>query len=120
MACCLEITDDTLLGMKLNTLLINRGTAALRRIFDRYVPPPQLLKFLNRKKPDIRKLNREGKINKSHWDKLYPAPAVGTPASKHFDISLLYVLLRNVCGMPAPATGWPQNLLQRITQSRLQ
>ena len=106
MACCLEINDDTLFGMKLNTLLINRGTAALRRIFDSYVPPPQLLKFLNRKKSKIRKLNREGKINKSQWDKLYPAPMVGTPASKHFDISLLYVLLRNVCGMPAPATGW--------------
>ena len=106
MACCLEITDDTLFGMKLNTLLINRGTAALRRIFDSYVPPPQLLKFLNRKKSNIRKLNREGKINKSQWDKLYPVLAVGTPASKHFDISLLYVLLRNVCGMPAPATGW--------------
>ncbi|XP_022783397.1 uncharacterized protein LOC111324153 [Stylophora pistillata] len=106
MAHSLEITNDTLFGMKLNTLLINRGTAALRRVFDSYVPPPQLQTFLIGKEAVIRRLKREGKINKSQWDKLYPAPAVGTPASKYFDISLLYVLLRNVCRMPAPATGW--------------
>ena len=104
MAHCLEITEDTLFGVRLNILLINSGTEGLRRVFDGYVPPPQLLRFLNVKKYDIQRLRQKRIINKSQWDKLYPA--VGSPASKNFDISLLYVLLRNVCGMPAPATGW--------------
>ena len=104
MAHCLEITEDTLFGVRLNILLINSGTEGLRRVFDGYVPPPQLLRFLNVKKYDIQRLRKKRIINKSQWDKLYPA--VGSPASKNFDISLLYVLLRNVCGMPTPATGW--------------
>ena len=33
-------------------------------------------------------------------------PPVGSPSSKNFDISLLYNLLRNVCGLPPPAAGW--------------
>ena len=105
MAHCLEITDDTLHGVKLNILLINGGTEGLRRVFDGLVPPPRLQQFLTNKEPDIKKLYQRKIISKSQWDKLYP-PAPGTPASKHFDISLLYVLLRSVCGLLAPATGW--------------
>ncbi|KAL9969396.1 hypothetical protein ACROYT_G021609 [Oculina patagonica] len=90
---------------KLNILLINGGTEGLRRVFDGLVPPPKLQQFLTIKEPDIKKLHQRRIINKSQWDKLYP-PVPGTPASKHFDISLLYVLLRNVCGLPTPATGW--------------
>lgn len=104
MAHCLEITDDTLHGVKLNILLINGGTEGLRRVFDGLVSPPKLQQFLAIKEPEIKKLYRKRIINKSQWDKLYPP--VGTSTSKNFDISLLYVLLRSVCGLPAPATGW--------------
>ena len=105
MAHCLEITDDTLLGVKLNILLINGGTDGLRRAFDGMVPPAKLQQFLTNKKPEIEKLNKKRILTKSQWDKLYP-PVPGTPASKHFDISLLYVLLRSLCGLLEPATGW--------------
>jgi len=104
MAHCLEITGDTLHGVKLNILLINGGTEGLRRVFDGFVSPPKLQHFLAIKEPEIRKLYRKRIMNKSQWDKLYPP--VGTPTSKNFDISLLYVLLRSVCGLPAPASGW--------------
>lgn len=104
MAHCLEITGDTLHGLKLNILLINGGTEGLRRVFDGFVSPPNLLHFLAIKEPAIKDLYKKRIINKSQWDKLYPP--VDTPASKNFDISLLYVLLRNVCGLPAPASGW--------------
>ena len=104
MAHCLEITGNTLHGLKLNILLINGGTEGLRRVFDGLVSPPKLHHFLAIKEPEIEKLYRKRIINKSQWDKLYPP--VGTPASKNFDISLLYVLLRTFCGLPAPATGW--------------
>ena len=104
MAHCLEITGDTLHGVKLNILLINGGTEGLRRVFDGFVSPPMLQHFLAIKEFEIKELYRKRIINKSQWDKLYPA--VDTPASKNFDISLLYVLLRSVCGLPSPASGW--------------
>ena len=43
-------------------------------------------------------------LNISQWDKLYP-PEGAAPDSKTFDITLLFVLLRNICGLTAPATG---------------
>ena len=104
MAHCLDITEDTLYGVRLNILLFNGGTESLRRVFDSYVSPPNLQQFLKVKEPDIKKLVKKHIINKSQKDKLYPP--VGSPSSKNFDISLLYTLLRNVCGLPAPVTGW--------------
>ena len=38
-------------------------------------------------------------------NKLYP-PGGAAPDSKTFDITLLFVLLRNICDLTAPATGW--------------
>ena len=33
-------------------------------------------------------------------------PPSGSPDSNNFDITLLTILLRNICGLPAPAAGW--------------
>ena len=98
----LEITEETLYGLRLIKLLFNGGTERLRNLFDSLVP--NLQQFLKVKEPDIKKLIQRKIINKSQKDKLYPP--VGPPSSKNFDISLLYTLLRNVCGLPVPAAGW--------------
>ena len=98
----LEITEDTLYGLRLIKLLFNGGTERLRNFFDNRVP--KLQQFLKVKEADIKKLIQRKIINKSQKDKLYPP--VGSPSSKNFDISLLYNLLRNVCGLPPPAAGW--------------
>ena len=43
-------------------------------------------------------------LNPTQWGKLYPTH---TPVSSAtFDISLLTMLLRNICGLGPPATGW--------------
>ena len=101
----LEITEDTLYGLRLIKLLFNGGTERLRNFFDSRVP--KLQQFLKVKEADIKKLIQRKIIDKSQKDKLYPP--VGSPSSKNFDISLLYNLLRNVCGLPPPATGWGTN-----------
>ena len=44
-------------------------------------------------------------INTSQWDLLFPTSGAA-PDSNDFDITLLTILLRNICGLPAPATGW--------------
>lgn len=104
MAHPLDITEGTQNGVRLNILLFNGGTENLRRLFDRHVTPSDLQQFLKAKEPEFKKLLRKHIINKSQKDKLYPP--VGLPSSRNFDISLLYTLLRNFCGLPSPATGW--------------
>ena len=39
------------------------------------------------------------------WCKLYPA-VPSSLSSAHFDITLMVVLLRNICGLKSPVTGW--------------
>lgn len=41
----------------------------------------------------------------AQWDLLYPPGGV-TPDSKTFDITLLFLLLTNICGLSPPPFGW--------------
>lgn len=50
-------------------------------------------------------LKRGRVLNPSQWSKLYPAKR-SSVSSEHFDITLLMVLLRNICSLVPPATGW--------------
>ena len=43
-------------------------------------------------------------LNPTQWGRLYPANYPVSSAA--FDITLLTVLLRNICGLSPPATGW--------------
>ena len=44
-------------------------------------------------------------LNPLQWGRLYPA-IKSSVSTQHFDITLLTVLLRNICGLVCPATGW--------------
>ena len=44
-------------------------------------------------------------LNAAQWGKLYPA-IPSSVSSAGFDITLLMVLLRNICGIAPPSTGW--------------
>ena len=88
-------------------LLIDKGGDALRRVFQTRInlsPPPSTLdSLLNTHKKSLRKL-RYSVINVAQWKLLYPAS--GPADANSFDISLLTILLRNICGLPSPAAGW--------------
>ena len=43
-------------------------------------------------------------LNPTQWGKLYPTHSPVSSAA--FDITLLTVLLRNICGLGPPANGW--------------
>ncbi|KXJ17037.1 E3 ubiquitin-protein ligase DZIP3 [Exaiptasia diaphana] len=94
---------------RLSRLLIDIGTRVLRGVFD------SLVLHLN---GDLRKhlhstavhnklktLKNKGVLRVKQWVKLYPT-APGVPSSSTFDITLLFLLLRNTCGLTAPTTGW--------------
>ena len=92
-------------GNKLSRLLIDGGTTVLRNIFDHYHPPVNLASDLNSNYSILNKLLRKRVLNGHQWDKLFP-PGGGVPDSNTFDITLLFLLLTNICGLSPPLTGW--------------
>ena len=91
-------------GNKLSRLLIDGGTTVLKNIFDRHHPPAKLASGLNANYLILYKLLRRRVLNKHQWDKLFPPG--GVPDSKTFDITLLFLLLTNICGISPPLKGW--------------
>ena len=89
---------------RLSKLLVDKGTEALRNTLDAIHPPANLAAAFNASKATLLKLKHRV-INVLQWDLLFP-PSGNPPDSTTFDVSLLTVLLRNICGFSAPATGW--------------
>ena len=94
-------------GNKLSRLLIDGGTTVLRNIFDYYHPPANLAASLSSRHihPILTRLRHRNILNGSQWDKLFPPSGGGTPNSINFDITLLFLLLTNICGLSPPPSG---------------
>ena len=92
-------------GAKLSRLLIDGGTTVLRNVFDSYHPPATLAADLNANYRTLNNLLRRRVLRAAQWDKLFP-PGGATPDSKTFDITLLFLLLTNICGLSPPLSGW--------------
>ena len=88
---------------RLTRLLICGGTSLLREIFDHHCPPSHLPTRL--KNPATETLLNTAKLTKPQRDCLYPSPGV-YGESEHFDLTLLFKLLRTICGLTPPPTGW--------------
>ncbi|KAL9959132.1 hypothetical protein ACROYT_G036220 [Oculina patagonica] len=84
-------------------LLISGGTTLLREIFDQICPPSNLPAIL--KNPATEKQLKAAKLTKPQWDCLYPSPGV-CGKSADLDVTLLFRLLRTICSLIPPATGW--------------
>ena len=84
-------------------LLVDKGGDALRAALHVIHPPSTLSAVLIANKSVMQKI-RYSVINVSQWNLLFPAS--GTPDSKNFDVTLLTILLRNICALHPPATGW--------------
>ena len=98
-------TKETTNYARLCRVLVDVGTCALRDCFDSICTPPTLHTVLAASKPALQSLRSRRIINATQWGKLFPAiPA--SVSSKHFDITLLMTLLRNICGLTHPQTGW--------------
>ncbi|XP_066029089.1 LOW QUALITY PROTEIN: uncharacterized protein [Pocillopora verrucosa] len=93
-------------GAKLSRLLIDGGTTVLRNVFNGYHPPASLSTALNANYSTLYTLFKKKKIlNRSQWDLLFP-PSGAPPDSQTFDITLLFLLLTNICGLSPPLSGW--------------
>ena len=99
----LRSTDEKENFQRLTRLLIGGGASLFREIFDTYCPPSQLPSILNR--PTTWTNLRAANIIKPQWECLYPSPGV-YGKSTDFDVTLLFRLLRSICGLTPPTTGW--------------
>ena len=89
---------------RLSRLLVDKGTEALRITLDAIHAPANLPAVLNANRATLLRL-KPRVINDTQWDLLFP-PSGNPPDSKTFDVTLLTILLRNLSGLPPPATGW--------------
>ena len=88
---------------RLARLLITGGTMLLREAFDIKCPSSNLPTILQN--PATKKLLKTAKLTKPQWDCLYPSPGM-YGKSTDFEMTLLFRLLRTICGLAPPATGW--------------
>ena len=95
-------------GTRLARLLVDGGTHVLRKVLDSVYPEPKLLaKGLNKNSVKFQHLKSKHVISDHQWEKLFPPSGLrGLPDSKEFDITLLHLLIREICYLSAPLTGW--------------
>ncbi|PFX21644.1 NLR family CARD domain-containing protein 3-like [Stylophora pistillata] len=92
---------------RLCRLLVDVGSQVLRDTFDGIHPPVGLHSVLagHPNHAKLQSLQKKKVINPKQWGKLFPViPA--SVSSAGFDITLLVVLLRNICGLSPPSSGW--------------
>ena len=92
---------------RLCALLVDVGSQVLRETFDRIRPRGRLDTVLGTPPTSdtLKSLLKKKVVNPSQWSSLYPA-IKSSVSSEKFDITLLMVLLRNICGLTPPAAGW--------------
>ena len=102
-------TKETTNYARLCRLLVDVGSQVLRSTFDKIHPPATLHTVLGSTSVHYATLQslykgRKKVLNPTQWGKLYPTHSPVSSAA--FDITLLTVLLRNICGLGPPANGW--------------
>ena len=105
----LRATDEKANFQRLTRLLMRGGLALLREVFDSFHPPPSLPAVLSNPviKTQLQTLRRNRVLTHPEWNCLYNPSGPGTYGkSTDFDISLLCKLLREICSLTPPATGW--------------
>lgn len=99
-------TKETTNYARLCRLLVDVGSLVIRDTFDKIHPPASLhTNLTTTHHSTLQALRNRRVLNATQWGKLYPVIR-SSVSSRDFDITLLTVLLRNICGLSPPATGW--------------
>ena len=97
-------TKETTNYARLCRLLVGVGANVLRETFDKKRPTGSLDTVLSTPPTHaiLQTLRTKRVLNPTQWGKLYPA-ITSSVSSANFDITLLMVLLRNICGLVPPS-----------------
>ncbi|XP_022794550.1 E3 ubiquitin-protein ligase DZIP3-like [Stylophora pistillata] len=100
-------TTETTNYARLCRLLVGVGSDVLRETFDKKRPPGDLGTVLSssRVHKELQKLKEKNVRKLSQWNKLYPVKK-SSVSSNNFDITFLMILLRSICSLFPPPTGW--------------
>ena len=90
---------------RLARLIIDGGTYALKEFLHSIYPATALPTVLQKNKPLFQILKNRRKLFDDQWERLYPSSG-DPPDTKTFDITLLHLLLREICVLTEPPTGW--------------
>ena len=92
---------------RLCRLLVDVGSQVLRETFDRLRPPGSLHTVLADPTvhAKLQSLRKKRVLSTPQWRKLYPV-IKSSVSSRDFDTTLLVLLLRNICSLSPPTTGW--------------
>ena len=90
---------------RLARLLTEGGTKAVRNAFSYHHPPRTLAIDLRSQMTCLETLKKKKVLNERQWYQLFPRNGI-PPDSEMFDLTLLLILLRNICGLHAPSSGW--------------
>ena len=101
-------------GARLIRLIVDVGTETMRQHFDSIHPPANLPAVLNANRATLNNLHTRRIITVPHMKLLFPPAGMPRTTSKDYDITLLSILFRNICGLSPPATThggtyWDQN-----------
>ncbi|XP_067029401.1 NLR family CARD domain-containing protein 3-like isoform X2 [Acropora muricata] len=90
---------------RLCRLLVDVGCTVLRDTLDSIHPPANLHGVLSSPSvfSTLQSLRKKRVLNPLQWGKLFPAVA-STVSSANFDVTLLMVLLRSICGLSPPVS----------------
>ena len=104
-SCVYDVSEEKTNGTRLARLLVDGGTHVLRKFLHSLYPPDKLQVVLNNNHAKLHWLRSKGVIFKDQWEMLFPTSG-DPPDSETFDITLLHLLLREICHLTAPKTGW--------------
>ena len=97
-------SEEKMNGTKLARLLIDEGTKVLRKFLESTHPGSTLQDALDNNRPKLEGLRWKQFLFDEQWEKLFPS--LGKPDPQKFDITLLHLLLHEICQLSAPPTGW--------------
>ena len=99
------MTQENANYARLCRLLVDVGFTVLHDTFHRIHPPANLHVVLSSPSvfPTLEFLKQKKVLNSLQWGKLFPAVA-SSVSSANFDVTLLMVLLRNICGLSPPVS----------------
>ena len=112
-------TKETTNYARLCRLLVDVGTQGLREAFDRIHPPSHLHGILASALPTLQSLRNRRILNATQWGTLYPTIS-SSVSSARFDITLLMVLLRNICGLSAPSSTGSWDILPHDSDNSIE
>ncbi|XP_062576593.1 uncharacterized protein LOC134238481 [Saccostrea cucullata] len=93
-------TEETTNACRACRLLLGPCTDELRDVLLHHVPPPTFQHVIINKKSNLPRLTAQ------QMNLILPRGSSYTGNCGDMDISLLYILLRNICGIPPHSKGW--------------